>query len=595
MLRLVVYAPNGAQRFPLGSGRLLLGRSADCDLVLEHESVEELHAVLERDDDKVRVRAAGEAVVLHNGRARTEFVAELLDEIGIGALALVVEDSGTRAGQGAAVEDAPEPGPAREDLTVALVRQRLLEHLAALSSWVLSDSGSNRSLESVLSRLLEDFGGGVVMLFEGLPERDPAVKLLVTQDGSWLSDGDALLTACRRQAKIAPGRTFGHFRDSIAGRDCLLCFRAVRALNRDYFGCIAIPDLPFDHWSPDSGFATVFDLVVLGLVHHVGRYEPILPGRGEPRELVLAPGLVLGPSPRMARLVETLQSISDTSSNVLLLGETGTARELLARSLHASGPNRRGPFIVAECDGLDERQLEAELFGAEVAGRAGPVRREGKLSLARDGTLFLRNVEQLSLSSQSRLLHALRRRDDEGGGNSQGFGLVCGSGSSFYDRLDADQLRVDLAAHVAQVVVPVPALRERTEDLPLLLQVLVNRFSHETGKRVRGITTRALEALAEYPFPGNLAELENSVRQMIYIAREEAPLDVELLPPQIRSARLRSSSASGSAELAELVARVEREAITRALEQTEGNKARAARLLGISRNGLAHKMKRYLL
>lgn len=592
MLRLVAYAPNGAQRFPLGSGRLLLGRSSDCDLVLDYDGVEELHAVLEREEDRVRVRAAGDAMVLHNGRPRTEFVAELLDEIGVGSLALVVEDTGDRGRQ----EEAPtQPAGPREELTVALVRQRLLEHLAALSSWVLSDSGSSRSLESVLGRLLTDFGGGVVMLFEGLPERDPAVKLLVTQDGSWVTDGEALLGACRKQAKIAPGRTFGHFRDTIGGRDCLLCFRAVRALNRDYFGCIAIPELPFDHWSPDSGFATVFDLVVLGLVHHVGRYEPILPGRGEPRELVLAPGLVLGPSPRMARLIETLQSIADTSSNVLLLGETGTARELLARSLHASGPHRRGPFIVADCDGLDERQLEAELFGAEVAGRAGPVRREGKLSLSRDGTLFLRNVEELSLSLQSRLLHALRRGEDGDVGNRAAFGLVCASGTRFYDRLDADRLRVDLAARVAQVVVPVPALRERTEDLPLLLQVLVNRFSHETGKRVRGITTRALEALAEYPFPGNLAELENSVRQMIYIAREESPLDVELLPPQIRSARLRSSAARGSAELAEVVARVEREAIARALEQTEGNKARAARILGISRNGLAQKMKRYLI
>lgn len=595
MLRLVAYAPNGAQRFPLGSGRLLLGRSSDCDIVLDYEGVEEVHAILEREGNQLRVRAARDSVILHNGQPGRDFLAGLLDELRVGSVALVVEDSEERETEPPADGAALQPKPPREALTVALVRQRLLEHLAALSSWVLSDSGSNRSLESVLGRLLEDFGGGVVMLFEGLPERDPAVRLLVTQDGSWVTDGEALLAACRREAKIAPGRTFGHFRDSIGGRDCLLCFRAVQALNRDYFGCIAIPELPFDHWSPDSGFATIFDLVVLGLVHHVGRYEPILPGRGEPRELILAPGLVLGPSPRMARLIETLQSVADTSSNVLLLGETGTARELLARSLHASGANRRGPFIVADCDGLDPRQLEADLFGAEVAGRAGPVRREGKLSLARGGTLFLRNVEELPLVLQSRLLQALRPTDEGETGNTPAFGLVCACGTGFYHRLAADEFRVDLAARVAQVVVPVPALRERTEDLPLLLQVLVNRFSHETGKRVRGITTRALEALAEYPFPGNLAELENSVRQMIYIAREESPLDVELLPPQIRSARLRSSSTGGSAELAEVVARVEREAIARALEETEGNKARAARLLGISRNGLAQKMKRYLL
>jgi DNA-binding NtrC family response regulator len=162
--------------------------------------------------------------------------------------------------------------------------------------------------------------------------------------------------------------------------------------------------------------------------------------------------------------------------------------------------------------------------------------------------------------------------------------------------VSAGRLRADLAHSLSQLTVAVPPLRERLEDLPILVQTYVNRFSHEAGKRVRGITVKALSALSTYPFPGNLRELENAIRQMVYLARGEAPVDVDLLPPEIRSASIsgEARTAPGSElDLSNLIASVERASIREALRRTEGNKSQAAKLLGVSRNGLAQKMTRY--
>ncbi len=608
MLRLVAYAPNGASKYPLGLGRMTLGSSTDCDIVLAFPGIDGVHAILERDSEVTTIRSTPGSTIRVNGATTARCEIEVLDELQLGEIVLVLEETERRMQLGdvssiSSVERKRGPGfPSDPVAGTALARQRLLEHLSSLSAWVLSDSGSARSLETILGRLLDDFDGGVVFLFEGRPDSEPAIKLVVTRDRRWVQRAALVLEWCRRRTAVTKGRTLGHFFESVEGEQALVCFRSVRALDRDFFGVIVIPPLPFTEWSPEIGFATVADLVVLGLVHHVGRYEPILPGRGEQRELSIAPGLVVGPSPAMGRLLEEMQAIADSRANVLILGEAGTARELVARSLHASGPSRKGPFVIADCEGVESRQLEADLFGAEIKGRAGPVRREGKIQLAAEGSLFIRGVEHLPPELQARLVRLLRSGIVDGPGAGERreirLRLLAASDSSFHDRVSSDDLRVDLAARIAQFVVRVPALRERAEDLPLLLQTLVNRFSHETGKRVRGITTRALQALSSYQFPGNLDELESTVRQMIYVARDDSPLDLDLVPRQVLDSRHRVAGGRGARtprDLRDIVGEVERRAIEAALEKNGGNKAGTARQLGLSRNGLAQKMKRYEL
>ncbi len=299
-------------------------------------------------------------------------------------------------------------------------------------------------------------------------------------------------------------------------------------------------------------------------------------------------------------MVEQLRAAVDPPVHVLLSGEPGVGKELLARSLHLSGPRRHGPFVVASCGGARPRQIEADLFGAEVPGKGGPVRREGKLLLAHGGTLFLDEIEQLPMELQARLVRFLRSGEVEPAGSTESHQvdvrLVVGSREPLDSVVARDLFRVDLAYRLSQFMIDVPPLRERREDLPLLIQSYVNRFCHETGKRMAGITVKAMSALLELRLsgqPGGAREHRPAARLHGPARR---PVDVNLLPDQVRNGprwpppgstppRTSSSSAWSSG--------TEQSAIREALRRTKGNKSQAARLLGLSRNGLAIKMERY--
>jgi two-component system response regulator PilR (NtrC family) len=275
-------------------------------------------------------------------------------------------------------------------------------------------------------------------------------------------------------------------------------------------------------------------------------------------------------------------------------------KDLLARSLHLSGPRRNAPFITATCGGAKAQQIEADLFGAEVPGKGGPLRREGKLVLASGGTLFLDEIEQLPMDLQARLVRFLRSGQVEPAGSNEAHTvevrLVVGSRAPLDSVVARDLFRVDLAYRLSQLMIEVPPLRDRREDLPLLIQSYINKFCHELGKRIQGITVKAMSALLSYDYPGNLAELETIARQLVYMAPVGRPVDVNLLPERVRNGPLAATSRVDTAsdlELERLVSGTEQVAIREALRRTNGNKSQAARLLGLSRNGLAIKMERY--
>ena len=604
MLRLVAYAPDGVRRFPVPHAELLIGSWPECDIYLPYTGVAQRHARLRYDGSELTIEDLGSRRgMLVSGRKVKEASLEVLDEIRLGGVTLLVEDIAPEPERPPAP---PAPKPPREP---RMDPERMVEHLCRIGEWVLADTESRTSSEALLSDVLADFGGGLLLLLLGGDLDQSGVKLLVATEPAWLPAGEEILDQLRgrREAGFDLAAA-GWFEGRLGESRAWICHHSFTAVERTYFLIVALPRFTPDGWSPAAALRTLGNLLILGLVHHVGSYEPILPGHQGQQDLTLEAGVVVGESPAMKRVVEELRTAVDPAVHVLLRGEAGTGKELLAKSLHKSGPRRQGPFVVASCSGAKPMQLEADLFGAEVPGKGGPVRREGKLLLAHGGTLFLDEIDcmdsserpNLTLDLQERLNRFLRTGEVEPAGSAIAtkvdVRLIVGSRGPLEAAVARDLFRLDLVYNLSQVTIDVPPLRERREDLPLLIQSCINRFCHDTGKRMQGITVKAMAALLNYDYPGNLAELENIARQLVYLCPPGRPADVNLLPERVRQGTIQSVSrvdATSDLELDKLVGATEQAAIREALRRTHGNKSHAARLLGLSRNGLAIKMERY--
>jgi transcriptional regulator with AAA-type ATPase domain len=599
MLRLVAYAPDGVLRFPVRRADLLIGSEPACDIHLPYTGVARNHARLSYDGGKLHIEDLGtrRGILVSGRRVKTAELA-VLDEIKLGAVTLLVEDVVPSGQPMPPVAVAPER-PAAPVMTA----ERLLDHLSSVSNWVLTDVESRVTFETLGTEILRDFGGGVVILLEGVPEAldQAGIKLVVATDPAWLGAGEELVDQIRPRLDNGGWPAAGlSFEGRLAGQGAWMCGHRFDALERHHMILAAMPRFAPRDWSPVAGLKILGDLMLLGMVHHVGTYEPILPGQGGQQPLSLVPELVVGPSESMARVLEQLKAVVGTDAHVLLRGERGSGRMLLAKSLHLSSPRRRGPFVTASGSGASATHIEADLFGAEVPGRDGTLVREGKISLAHGGVLYLDDADQLPLPVQERLVRFLRSGEVEPAGSRVArkvdVRILAGSRTALEQAVTRDAFRVDLAYRLSQFVLDVPSLKERREDLPLLIQALINRFCHETGKRMRGITVKAMNALLTYEYPGNLAELQNIVRQLVYTCPPAQPIDVSHLPEAVRLARVREGArvdASSDLDLEQLVASTEAAAIREALRRCQGNKSQAAKALGLSRNGLAMKMQRF--
>ncbi len=595
MLGLVAYSEEGVRRFPLRRDHLTIGRDAKCDIQLPYRGVAARHARLVRENGSFAIEDLGSRRGTHvNGVKVKRAVLELLDEIRLGGIVLLLEDSSDAVEQTKVVA-AEMPQRHR---SVTATSARLVAALAGISDWVLSDEESKTTLESKIDDLLEELGGGVIFLFTGFLD-DPTIKFVMASEGEWLTHGEELLDQVTGEALLRSG---GEILGTLGEHKAVICYASAEALDRQYLLAGAFPELASTEldFSLQQTFRSLLALLVIGLVHHLGRYEPILPGSRGQVDLRLAPGMVVGESAASRELMEALRAAAATTVNVLLLGEPGTRKDQLAHTIHLSGPRPDGPFLVADCRGLSEQQLDAELFGAEVAGSKRSIRRQGKISAAAEGTLFLDAVAELPLSLQGKLVRFLRKGEVSPRGDGMpevvDVRLVCGADEPLDRLAGRGVLRADLVHLLSAITVAVPPLRTRREDLPLMMQSFINRFCHETGKRVHGITVKAMSALSGYAYPGNLVELENISRQLVYRCADGQPIDVNQLPQEVRlGAILAAGSVDQESELdlSRLVADCEEAAIREALRRTGGNKSGAARLLGLSRNGLAMKMERY--
>jgi transcriptional regulator with PAS, ATPase and Fis domain len=303
----------------------------------------------------------------------------------------------------------------------------------------------------------------------------------------------------------------------------------------------------------------------------------------------------------MLSLYGQMLPLIDGDIPVLILGETGVGKEHLARTLHDSSARRRGPFVAINCAAIPADLLESELFGIGKGVATGVAERAGKFQLAEAGTLFLDEIGDMPLDLQAKLLRALQEREVQPVGSPRpirvDIRVVAATNSDLLERVNAGRFRRDLYYRVAGYALQVPALRERRDDIPALVETFLQRFARETGKPIRGITVKALRLLVEQPWPGNVRELEHEARRLVYLCPRGQAIDSSMLAGRLSASPslepdASPSDAAGSLVIEDQVGRVEARLIRAALERTGGNRTEAAKLLGISRNGLAIKMER---
>ncbi|MCL4807257.1 MAG: sigma 54-interacting transcriptional regulator, partial [Thermoanaerobaculia bacterium] len=294
---------------------------------------------------------------------------------------------------------------------------------------------------------------------------------------------------------------------------------------------------------------------------------------------------LVGDSAGMRRVKELVVRAAVSRVGVLIRGESGTGKELVAKLLHAASPRRDGPFLALNCAAVPESLLEAELFGIERGVATGVEARPGKFELASGGTIFLDEIADAPLAIQAKLLRVLQEREIERIGGRRrvpvDVRVVAATNADLEKALREKRFREDLFYRIRVVEVPLPPLRERREDIPRLIGHFLSRIASREGRRPKALTREAVARLLDYPFPGNVRELENLLEGAVALVPGET---IEAGDLQLRGERP-SEGADGSRDLATL----ELHHIRRVLESVGGNKSEAARILGINRRTLYRK------
>jgi two-component system response regulator PilR (NtrC family) len=296
----------------------------------------------------------------------------------------------------------------------------------------------------------------------------------------------------------------------------------------------------------------------------------------------------------MRELYADIRGLAATDLPVLFLGETGVGKEQLAQALHASSPRRGGPFVAVNCAAIPADLLEAEMFGIGRGVATGVAERPGRFALAHTGTLFLDEIGDMPPALQAKLLRAVEGREVQPVGSAPlrvDVRVVSATNADLDLKIEAGQFRRDLYYRVAGFVLRVPSLRERREDIPELARRLLAAAAREAGRPSPALTAEALGAIVAYDWPGNVRELEHEARRLAYLCGGR-PVETAMLSAQVLVSGAAPVVAAGSLTLERHLEELERRLVRAALDRARGRRSTAARILGVSRNGLTMKMER---
>jgi len=303
-------------------------------------------------------------------------------------------------------------------------------------------------------------------------------------------------------------------------------------------------------------------------------------------------GRLITAAPEMVKVARTIERVANTNVSVMLLGASGTGKELLARGLHEASGRANGAFVAINCAAIPENLLESELFGHEKGAFTGAVKTtEGKIEQAAGGTLFLDEVGDIPLQLQVKLLRFLQERVIERIGSRSSIAvdtrIVCATHQNLEAMIAAGTFREDLFYRLAEIVVKIPSLAERPGDATLLAKAFLGRFAKEMNPAVKGFAPDALAAIDSWPWPGNVRELENRVKRAVIMADGKlvAAADLDLDQPDDATGRMLNLKTARE--------EADRKVIRHALSRSEGNISSTAKLLGISRPTLYDLLKQY--
>jgi len=307
---------------------------------------------------------------------------------------------------------------------------------------------------------------------------------------------------------------------------------------------------------------------------------------------ITRPNELVGNSAPMRRLMDAIETVGPTDTSVLVTGESGTGKELVARAIHYASPRRYHPLVVIHCGALTETLLESELFGHEKGAFTGAqYRKKGKFEIAEGGTVFLDEIGDISLKTQTDLLRVLQEHEiARVGGNQQikvDFRCIAATNKPLEQLVEEGRFRPDLFYRLNVFRIELPALRERREDIPLLADHFIHKFSKEMNKRIVRIAPAAMFLLQQHNWPGNIRELENAIERAMVVAQEPELREQDFMLKSKGAAAMNNGFDSRTLD------DIEKTHILRVLEECGGNQTRAAEILDIDRVTLHHKLKKY--
>lgn len=606
MLRLAVKFEDKVRQYAVPKSAARLGSSVDSDLHAPFPGVSKRHLEVTPHADGVLLRDLGSKNgLVSEGRRVEECLLRPGQSVFVGRAALVLEDLSSSDGEHALSLPSSTSDAKRDSDSRATDR----------GPWTIDDSRLSpapalrfiREHENKPSATSDRAG----QLRQATAALGSETLMIVAQDAELTIESchgpypsDAFLEGLAFElAQGRPGpRVFG---DALLGRRAPGDPRALIA-------CFDPKLLPLEPWQTEF-FEYLADRLLEGT--DVPRAAVPTPTAAGSETLQFPPGMIVGSSPALQGLLTHMRATIKSEMNVLLVGETGTGKELFARLVHASGPKSRGPFVAINCAAIPAELLEAELFGVAARVATGVDPRPGLFVQAQGGTVFLDEIGDMPERLQAKMLRVLQEREvlPLGGSAAKKVDarVVAASNRDLAKLVTEGAFRADLFYRLRGLQFHIPPLRERREDLPELVLGFAARSAEKYKRHVTGISRRALALLMEHPWPGNVRELESEVERAVLLCADGGVLQGEHFGGilWLREQLLLRSAAAGvpsvpgikdssharvsvPSDLAQQLDALERQAILRALQETLGNQTRAAKALGVTRNGLALKMRR---